>query len=52
MATVVIGLVNHTSISTAESTTGWTNFDTLDPDFAKEGSNAITDAPTAAESME
>ena len=43
MATVVFGLLNYTSISTAESTTGWTNFDTLDPDFAKEGGNAITD---------
>ena len=44
MATVTFGLLNYTSINTAESTTGWTNFDTLDPDFAKEGSNAITDA--------
>jgi len=41
MATVVLGLINHTSISTAESTTGWTVFDVLDTDIKKEGSNGI-----------
>ena len=44
MATVVFGLLNYTSIATAETTTGWTFFDELDPDFAKEADNAITNA--------
>lgn len=44
MATVTFGLLNYTSLADAESTTGWTNFDTLDADFAKEGTYAITDA--------
>lgn len=42
MAAPTIGLLGHTSISTAESTTGWTTFDTLDSDIKKEGSNGIT----------
>lgn len=42
MATVVIGLINYTLINDAEAVTNWTTFDTLDPDFAKESSNAIT----------
>ena len=44
MATVVFGLLNYTSISTAEATIGWLFFDELDPDFAKEADNAITNA--------
>ena len=42
MATPTLTLTNHTSISTAESVTNWTQFDTLDPDLVKEGSNSIT----------
>ena len=42
MAAPTLTLLNSTSISTAESTTGWTIYDTLDPDIVKEGSNAIT----------
>lgn len=42
MATAVFGLLNYTLLSSAESTTGWTTFDLLDSDFAKESSNAIT----------
>jgi hypothetical protein len=44
VATVTFGLLNYTSLADAESTTGWTNFDTLDADFAKENTYAITDA--------
>lgn len=42
MAAPTITLLGHTSINTAESTTGWTQFDTLDTDIKKEGSNGIT----------
>ena len=42
MAAPTIGLLNHTSISTCESTTNFTTFDTLDSDIKKEGSNGIT----------
>ncbi len=42
MATPTIGLLNHQSINTAESTSGWSTFDTLDTDIKKEGSNGIT----------
>lgn len=41
MATPTLGLLNHTSISTCESTTGFLTFDTLDTDIKKEGSNGI-----------
>jgi hypothetical protein len=42
MATPTLGTTNLTEISTCESTTDFTTFDTLDPDQEKEGSNAIT----------
>ena len=42
MAAPTLTLLNSTSISTAESITGWTTFDTLDSDIKKEGSNGIT----------
>jgi len=42
MATPTLTLINHTSINTAESTTNWTKWDTLDPEVKKEGSNGIT----------
>jgi len=42
MGTPTLTLLNSTSINTAESVTGWTTFDTLDPDIVKEGSNGIT----------
>jgi len=42
MAAPTLILLNSTSINTAESVTGWTTFDTLDPDIKKEGSNGIT----------
>lgn len=42
MGTPTFTLLNSTSINTAESTTGWTTFDTLDSDIKKEGSNGIT----------
>jgi len=42
MATPTLGLLNYTSISTCESTTGFTTFDTLDTDIKKEGNNGIT----------
>ena len=42
MATATLGLLTYTSINTAESTTNWTTFDTLDSDIKKEGNNGIT----------
>ena len=42
MATVTLGLLGHTSLSTAESTIDWSTFDTLDTDIKKEGDNGIT----------
>ena len=42
MAAPTLTLLNSTSISTAESITGWTKYDTLDTDIKKEGSNSIT----------
>ena len=42
MATPTLGLLTYTSINTAESTTNWTTFDTLDSDIKKEGNNGIT----------
>ena len=42
MGTPTLTLLNSTSINTAESITGWTQFDTLDPDIVKEDSNSIT----------
>lgn len=42
MATPTLGLLTYTSINTAESTTGWLTFDTLDTDIKKEGNNGIT----------
>ena len=42
MAAPTLTLLNSQSLSTAESTTGWTQFDLLDADFVKEGSNSIT----------
>jgi len=42
MAAPTFTLINHTDIDLAESTTGWYDFDTLDTDIKKEGSNGIT----------
>ena len=42
MAAPTLTLLNSTSLSTAESTTGWTKFDLLDTDIKKEGNNGIT----------
>ena len=42
MAAPTLTLTTSTSLSTAESVTSWTTFDTLDPDIVKEGSNSIT----------
>ena len=42
MAAPTLTLLNSTSLSTAESTTGWNQFDTLDTDIKKEGNNGIT----------
>jgi hypothetical protein len=42
MATPTLGTLNLEEISTAESVTNWTLWDTLDPELFKEGSNAIT----------
>jgi len=42
MAAPTLTLLNSTSISTCEGTTGFTTFDTLDTDIKKEGSNSIT----------
>lgn len=42
MAEPTLTLLNYTSITTAEATTNWTLYDTLDTDIKKEGSNSIT----------
>ena len=42
MAAPTLTLLNSTSLSTAESTTGWTKFDLLDSDIKKEGDYGIT----------
>lgn len=42
MATPTLTLIGHTSINTAESTTDWDQWDLLDSELKKEGSNAIT----------
>lgn len=42
MATPTVGTINLEEISTAESTTNWTRYDTLDNSLYKEGSNSIT----------
>jgi len=42
MAAPTLTLLGSTSLNTAESTTDWTTFDTLDTDIKKEGDNSIT----------
>lgn len=42
MATPTLGTLVYTSLSTAESTTGWVKFDLLETDIKKEGANSIT----------
>lgn len=42
MATPTFTLLNHTSLTTADTNTGWSDLTTADPDVKVEGSNAMS----------
>jgi len=42
MATPTLGLLNHTLLTAADSSTGWTLLTTAEPDLKKEGTNSMS----------